>query len=693
MKTIIFQLAAMLLVSGAWAQNVEFKAANFKDDKEGFKAAMESIKQGDALREQAYLGMLEVKDMSYTWLSALSHYAKAQQLNDNSTMLNYKIGSCLLYTNHKSQAFTHLDKAKTLGGSLEKDFNFYYAQALHLQGKFAEATAALKKFETEGSTKQLEELSKFIKKYKSEAKSATALIAQEERVWVDNLETINSEKDEYGPCVSTDGETLIFTSTRDNGHPTNDLGFYDSDIYSSTFDGKSWSKVKNLGAPVNGTSDDVSSSLSYDGQKMLMFSKSSDNFDVLETQLKGAKWSMPTSKAKAINGPDNQTFSSYSFDDVKIYYITDEKGGGAKAGTDIFFSGRLAMGNGYYGKGQTAGNKINTKFHEGSVYMTPDGKYMYFSSQGHNSMGGYDIFVSKWHQGQWLEPENLGYPINTPYDDLFFAGTANGKFAYIASNREGGKGGMDLYKVTFWGPEKPMVLDTEDYLLASMAVPIQEVGLEKAVSVNKRSLTVFKGSVVDAITQKPLEADIEITDNGSGDVMNTVVTNSATGKFLLSLPAGKNYGISVNKTNYLFHSENFNLPEGGDFNMVNKKVELYNIEVGSKIALRNVFFATGQAEIKSNSHAELDRLVKLLKDVPGLKIELSGHTDNVGSESANVKLSQNRAQAVVDYLKGKGIADSRLTAKGYGSSAPIANNKTADGRQQNRRTEFLITAN
>ncbi|MFT4602984.1 MAG: outer membrane protein OmpA-like peptidoglycan-associated protein, partial [Arenicella sp.] len=257
-----------------------------------------------------------------------------------------------------------------------------------------------------------------------------------------------------------------------------------------------------------------------------------------------------------------------------------------------------------------------------------------------------------------------------------------------------GKGGFDIYKATFWGPEKDPALATQDYLLASIAKPIQDPELAGEVKVTtSANLTVFKGKTIDALTKKAVEAVIEITDNKKGKVTQKFTTNSATGKFLISLPSGGNYGIAVKADGYLFHSENFDIPAGSAYNLVNKTIELKNIKIGSKIALRNVFFDSGKSILRSESNAELERLVKLMKDVPGLKIELSGHTDNTGSAQGNIKLSQSRAEAVVTYLTGKGIAKNRMTAKGYGSAKPVDTNDTNDGRQNNRRTEFEITGN
>jgi outer membrane protein OmpA-like peptidoglycan-associated protein len=277
---------------------------------------------------------------------------------------------------------------------------------------------------------------------------------------------------------------------------------------------------------------------------------------------------------------------------------------------------------------------------------------------------------------------------------LYFSISANGKFAYFSSNRADGNGGMDIYKATFWGEPKIPLVATEDNLIASIASPIEDVYVPETVEVaTANSLTVFKGRILDGLLQNPVEAEIKIFDNATGDVYSVMRSNSATGKFLLSLPSGLNYGISVEAEGYLFHSENFNLPEGSSYNMVNKDIELKNIDIGSKIALRNVFFATGRSEVKVDSYAELDRLIQLMQDVPSLKIELSGHTDNVGSESLNQKLSQKRAEAVRAYLVARKVDGSRVTAIGYGDQKPVDSNDTKEGRANNRRTEFEITAN
>ena len=205
-----------------------------------------------------------------------------------------------------------------------------------------------------------------------------------------------------------------------------------------------------------------------------------------------------------------------------------------------------------------------------------------------------------------------------------------------------------------------------------------------------KHLTIFKGKVLDNVSLEPVEADIKIVDNNSENKYNTLKTNKLDGSFLAALPSGKNYGISIESKNYLFHSENFDLPKDSGFNIVNKEIYLKNISVGNNIILNNVFFDLDKYNLKKSSYAELDRLLNLLLEFKDLKIEISGHTDNLGSEVYNELLSQKRADAVKNYLLSKGISDQRIISVGYGQTSPVSSNSDELGRSQNRRTEFKI---
>lgn len=687
----IFTIVVATICLQSWGQNVEFKAANFKDDKEGLKNATDAIKKGDEFRTLGMEAIFATKDPGVNFLLALKEYQKAQKFNPNNVELNFKIASAYAHTSSKYEMIPYMKKSMELDPAADPFQNYYMGLALQFENNFDEALKYYQKFENE--YKKADRFAKFVKRRKEECKEGPKFVAIPERVWVDNLGSINSEYDDFGPSIMTDGSQLIFSSNRKNERQPNEAGLYDVDIYISDLVNGNWQAPKPVQGGINSAGDDVSSMLSYDGTKMLLYRlNEAKGHDIYESKLNGLKWSSPENFSPQINTADNQTYASYSWDHVLVYYTNDRALGSGENGTDVYYSGVIDRRARKYGSGQPLAD-INTKFNEGPIYMHPNGKILYFCSEGHNSIGGMDIFMSEKKQGQWTTPVNLGYPINTPYDDVFFAVTASGKYAYIASNRAGGKGGYDVYKVTFWGSEKQPLADTEDYLIASLAFPIQDPQIQSNANVERNSLTVFKGRTIDHMTKKPVEAQIEIIDNSTGRKISDFTTNSATGKFLLSLTAGKNYGVTVKADGYLFHSENFDIPLESSYNLVDKEIELKNVAVGNKIALRNIFFATGSAQLKPESNAELDRLVKLLNDVPALKVEISGHTDNVGSAKSNLTLSDDRAQSVVNYLTGKGIAKARLVAKGYGQERPVESNNSSEGRQANRRVEFEILAN
>lgn len=689
LKNITLLAIGLLLTGITWAQNIEFKRSNFKDQTEEFKKAEEAIEKGEELFEQGSAAIFEVRDPRLLFEKARKEFMVAQQLNPDNALNNFRIGVCYIHSTRPYEAIPYLEKAHKLDSECDNFLYYYHGNALQLKGEFDEAVASYKKFED--AYRKADNFSKFVSLRKRECDNAKKYISDPVRCWVDNIAELNTESDEIAPSITTDGSEIIFSSNRKNGNEANEVGGYDHEIYTSLFmDGK-WKSPKTIKGSINSKQDDVVNNLSFDGTKMLLHKQNEGQEDIYESVLKGAEWGYPELMSRQISSDRTKDmFAAYSHDGWSIFFTRGNES--RSNGTDIMYSSMRNKMEKNYGAA-TMISQVNSKFNDGPIYMAIDGKTMYIASQGHESLGGYDIFVSYKDQGVWSKPKNMGYPINTPYDDFFFAPTANGKFAYIASNRAGGKGGFDLYKVTFWGPPKNPIVDMEDYLLASIAKPIKDPQIEETVSVNKVSLTVFKGKTIDAISRKAVESSIEITDNSTGKVIEQFTTNSATGKFLLSLTAGKNYGIAVKADGYLFHSENFDIPDGSAYNLINKTIELKNIAVGSKIALRNIFFDVGKATLRSESNAELDRLVKLLKDVPSLKVEISGHTDNTGSASLNEKLSQERAEAVVTYLKNKGINASRLTAKGYGSSRPVASNGTSEGRQENRRTEFEIIEN
>lgn len=672
-----------------FAQNIEFKSSNFKDNKEGLKKAEDAIAKGNEFFKLANEAFFLVQSPGTNYQKALKEYEVAQKFNPNNAELNFKIGACHANSSNPYKSITFIKTAKKLDPACSPFLNYYSGYAMQLEGNFDEATKSYTLFETE--YKKADDFAKFVGQRKKECTLGKTSFAKPVRAWVDLVLELSSEADDFAPSISTDGSEMILTSNRSNGHVVNEFGDYDCDIYTSSLNEGKWSTPKQIAGGANSLLDDISNNLSFDGTKMLLHRESNGQKDIYESKLKGASWTEPVIFNFQISSPkSNEQYACYSDDGWSIYFTRDNDNRGN--GFDILNSKMQSKLNQDY-LAATTMVTMNSKFDDGPIYLHIDGETMYIASKGNESIGGYDIFVSKRKNAIWSTPVNLGYPINTPYDDFFFAATANGKFAYISSNRAGGKGGYDIYKVTFWGPEKTPIVDIEDFLLSSIAMPMKDHQIEAKVDVNKKTFTVFKGTTIDAMTKKPVEAEIEIMDNATGKVIETFTTNSATGKFIITLVSGSNYGIAVKAKGYLFHSENFDIPMGSGDNLVSKVIELKNIAIGSKIALRNVFFDTGKSTLRPESNGELDRIVKLMKDVPALKIEISGHTDNTGSATINETLSQQRAEAVVVYLTSKGITANRLTAKGYGSSKPVASNNSDDGRQQNRRTEFEIKGN
>jgi outer membrane protein OmpA-like peptidoglycan-associated protein len=683
--TVLFLLMFSFVVH---SQNVDFKSGNFKEDKDGLKNAVESIKKGDVFFEQGNQAVFDTKEPGLSFLLALNEYEVAQKFNPNNALLNFKIGVCYLYSSSPFKGLKYIKKAEELDKTCDP-FMYYYIGVVHqLENKWKEALTSYQEFEN--TYKKSDNFSKFVTQRKNQCKLGEQYEAKAVRAWVDNVESLNTEFDEIAPSITTDGAEIVFSSNRPNGNKPNEAGGFDMDIYSSSMENGKWIKVTPIKGNINTPADEVSNNLYYDGTKLLLHRDNDGQYDIYESFLNGLEWSTPVLMHSAINTKANERYASYDFDNYRIYYSRDNAN--KSNGYDVMVSGVESFKERTYGMGVMV-TPINTKFHDGPVFLHLDGETMYMASEGHESMGGYDIFYSRKVNNQWTKPVNMGYPINTPYDDFFFASTANGKFAYISSNRDGSKGGFDIYKVTFWGEEKKPLIVTEDYLLASVAAPMKNNEIEASVEVKRKSLTVFKGRTINDMTGNAVEAVIEITDNSTGKIIQNFTTNSATGKFIISLVSGKNYGIAVRAEGYLFHSENIDIPSGSPDNLIDNEIRLKNIKIGSKIALRNIFFDTGKSNIRAESNAEIDRLVKLLKDVPTLKIEIAGHTDNTGSALVNDKLSQERADAVVSALVAKGIAKNRMTAKGYGSSKPIASNASADGRQENRRTEFEILGN
>ena len=370
-----------------------------------------------------------------------------------------------------------------------------------------------------------------------------------------------------------------------------------------------------------------------------------------------------------------------------MYYISaNEKL--TEGGKDIMMTTLDKKGK--WNKPKNLGSLVNTEYNEEGIYLTPDGREMYFSSQGHNSMGGYDVFYTyKQDDGTWSDPENIGYPVNTADDDLFFRLSANGKHAYYTTIREEGKGAKDLYKVTFLGAEKELMMVTEDIL--SAAIPdtgkIGFFSMPEEVSID--SFYYLQGQVTDKQSGEPLMAKLEFIDIDNSKVVATAISVDS-GMYSVRFAQPRTYGVEIVVKDYLFFLDVVDLTQAVSEVPVIRNFQLEKIEVGAKVVLENIYFETAKAVLKPESFPQLDQIIKFLESNETLRLEISGHTDNVGSLKSNTKLSEDRAKAVVDYIISKGVDAGRLESKGYAFTQPIAPNNTEEGRAKNRRVEFKI---
>lgn len=486
--------------------------------------------------------------------------------------------------------------------------------------------------------------------------------------------SINTKNSEYLPSLTADGATLVYTVRERN----------DENFYISTKKEGVWQ----IGKPIdeiNTNMNEGAQSISADG-KMIFFTdcggrRGYGSCDLFYSEVRDGRWTPAENVGRPVNGKSWDAQPSISSDKNALYFCSNRSGG--KGESDIWVSYREEGGK--WGAPVNLGDTINTPGKEQSPFIHPDGQTLYFMSNGHPGMGGHDLYFSrKQKDGSWGEPVNMGYPINTKNNEGALIISLDGKTAYFASDRK--LGAKDDNKAAFGDPLKSTDTDLYQFELYEDARP--------------QAITYVQAKVYDIETKAPLSASVEFVEIESGEVFAKSFTDYE-GEFLICLPLGKDYALNVSKQKYLFHSEHFALSENLTLE------EPFLLEIGLQpiretiaesgpiveakpVILKNVFFETAKADLRPESLLELNRLKKLLDENPQLRIQLNGHTDNVGADEDNLMLSEARARAVYNYLVEKGIDATRLQSKGYGETQPIDTNDTKEGRQNNRRTEFIV---
>jgi outer membrane protein OmpA-like peptidoglycan-associated protein/tetratricopeptide (TPR) repeat protein len=466
-------------------------------------------------------------------------------------------------------------------------------------------------------------------------------------------DSINTKDLEYFPSFTIDGSKMIFTR-----RVASDEDFYEADFINGR-----WSAAKPLGGKVNTNLNEGAQNISQDGQLLIFtgcnYPEGQGSCDLYFSMRTNNGWSEPQNLGPIVNTDFWESSPSISPDKRDLYFASSMAGG--FGGRDIWVTHRLPTGK--WSRPENLGAAVNTSADESCPFMHADNETLYFNSNGHPGYGMTDLYFSKkMNDSSWTVAENLGYPVNTIDDQGSLIVAADGKTAYYASDGTDTKGGLDIYSFELREDIRPL-----------------------------KTLWV-KGKVFDKKTAEGLPSAVELADIRTGNLISKIQTDE-DGNYLVTLPVGKDYAFNVNRKGYLFYSDNFSLSKNNSDSVFTVNIPLQPIEKGAAIVLKNIFFETGKFDLQHESRSELDKLVMLLNDNPNLKIQIDGHTDNVGQEKDNQLLSTNRARSVVGYLLSKGINTQRLTYKGFGSTNPVADNITEHGKALNRRTELSIISN
>lgn len=473
-------------------------------------------------------------------------------------------------------------------------------------------------------------------------------------------DSINTDAPESLPSLTADGSMLVFTRIVDR----------QEDFYASTrLADQTWSQARPLEG-VNTPWNEGAQCIAADGRALVFnVCNTPEGFgscDIYLSRKSGDRWSRPENLGASVNSKWMERQPALSADGSVLYFSSDRPGG--YGGRDIWRSRRNTEG--VWSTPENLGAEINTDGHEDCPFLHADGRTLYFMSDGHPGMGGFDLFLSRLSPtGKFEKPQNLGYPINTPANEGALIVSLDGKTAYFTTDAV--------------NKQKSVYINTDIY------------AFEMPEHLRPVPATYVRAVVRDAQSKKWLRAKASLYLLPENTLLQREETDQE-GAFLFCIPAGVNYALHVESEGYLFHSEHFQPEYGADVSapflldiLLSPVLPAQN-QPSVPVALRNVFFTSGSAALLPESQAELERLKEFLNAHPQVHIEVRGHTDNVGSDADNLKLSGLRAKAVCDYLSDQGISAERLAFKGFGETQPIASNDTPEGRRQNRRTEFVV---
>ena len=649
----------------------------------------------------------EVFFTNENYSAALDLYRKLDSIKGNAN-LKFKIGFCYLNApTYKTKAIPYLEAAiKDIAKKYEEgEINekqaplssmYYLAKAYHLNYDFDKAISMYQQYKQALGTdpkftKEIADLDHDIES----CGNGKELIKNPKKITITNVgEGINSAYPDYSPVVALDEQTLIFTTRRKGGvNDEKELnGQYFEDIFISEFADGKWGAAKPIGSNLNTPGHEATVNLSADGLKLLVYKDNGGNGNLFLSQFQDKQWSAPESVDAPINSPSHESHACFSADNRILYFVSDRPGG--QGGRDIYKCLRLPNGN--WGPAQNLGATINTAYDEDGVFIHPDGKQIFFASKGHKTMGGYDIFSSiiNDENGNWSEPINAGYPVNTPDDDVFYITTADAKRAFFSSDKEGGFGEKDIYMISF--PEN-----------------------------EAKNITILVGKIINNTTEDISKNKIYIINTKTNDTLQVLSANGVSGKYGTNLPVGNSYKTIYTINGKEFFSEVLDAPAGMGYQVIKREIPYGTKPVDNliiadtkpatdnttstadngkscdpKATSYQLFFRYNQKVIDTKSKGFkdfIDAIEVCLKANPAYEIEIESSASSVPTKTfgSNEKLAELRAKEakvkVFIALQNKGFKkdEIRFSPLKSGVQGPAYNNDYVENRSTYEQYQFI----
>jgi outer membrane protein OmpA-like peptidoglycan-associated protein/tetratricopeptide (TPR) repeat protein len=673
------------------------------------------------------------------YIQAAPFLKEAYNLDPENAKYAYMLGRSVFEGDQPAQALSYFVAAYNLDQGVSEDINYYLGRSMHLNLLFEDAIthyqADLSRLDPESWV--YDDTQMRIEQCKNAPKTIKKVVNYK----VENLgEYVNTPYPEYSSTFSNDYQYMIFTTRKPRKVKQLSRRRYhvediNEEVYEANYSNGTWIKSKLFRKPIPTWTHDASINLSEDGNTLIYYVDNRNNGDIYISKRDGDEWGKRMSIGENVNTKDYTECSAFITADGKTLYWVSNKPDGQ--GHKDMYKSTLDAG-GKWSEGTNLGSKVNTAYDEDAPFVTPDGKKLYFSSRGHNSMGGFDLFMCELQpDGSWGAPENLGTPINSVGDDIYLVWKNGSKGFYFSSDRPGGYGEKDIYFASPFTPAdnkeativagtvldkatgKPVAAEvklldknTNEVLGTATTKPEnggkysfqlptagQEYKLEIKVEAGEGVIpvasevgkyNVVSGSIKDALDNRPLDAVVELVDPATGKTVDMMPTNPKTGNYMFPVQSGKKYTIRVKANEYLPYVEDFSVAASGQLESHYEEIAMQKLTEANKIVITWQFFDVDKHLIKADYIKDLENVVNVMNKVPNMKLNIIGHTDSDADEKYNQELSENRAKSVAKYLTDRGIDPMRINTSGMGETMPIYPNDNPESKRYNRRVELYI---